>query len=363
MFDRTELIKIVSGKRKGLLAGATRFCLSCLTPIYRQVIGVRNRRFDRAIASQDRTIVKQAGVPVISVGNLTTGGTGKTPLVIWIARFLQNHDLRVALISRGYGSADTDGGVGQNDEAMELENRLPDVPHLQAPDRFRMSQRAIEESASQIIVLDDAFQHRSIHRDLDIVLIDATLPFGYGWLLPRGLLREPLSALRRADLVILTRTDLVDADHRKQTVARIREHVIDKPLLETRTVVSGLLQSDGHEVSIEQLSSLPIFFFCGIGNPDNFQVSLQRQGFDIRGSAIFPDHHGFSPDDVVRIGESAQAHGAAAIVCTHKDLVKVGATQLNGLPLYAIIINVEFLSGQATIESELNRLVEKARIA
>ena len=363
MLDRTELVEIVSGKRRGPLATVIRLCLSCMTPIYRLVIGFRNRRFDRAIANEDRTIVKQAGVPVVSVGNLTTGGTGKTPLVIWIAKYLQHHELRTAIISRGYGSTDADGANGRNDEALEMENRLPGVPHLQAPDRYRMSQQAIKEFESQILVLDDAFQHRSIHRDLDIVLIDASLPFGFGQLLPRGLLREPLNALRRADLVVLTRADLVDAGKRDQTIARIREHIGNQPVLETRTVVSCLMQSSGNQISIEQLSNQPIFFFCGIGNPDGFQATLNRQGFDIRGSVIFPDHHNFLPDDVQRIGESALACGAAAIVCTHKDLVKVRANELSQLPLYAIVIDVEFLSGQTKIESELGKLIEAARVA
>jgi tetraacyldisaccharide 4'-kinase len=220
----------------------------------------------------------------------------------------------------------------------------------------------MEEFDSQIMILDDGFQHRRLHRDLDIVLIDATLPFGFDRLLPRGLLREPLSALRRADLIILTRTDLVNAEIRDQTIARIRKYAPDQPLLETRNVVAGLRQNTGQQVSLEHLAGQPIFFFCGIGNPDSFEVSLHHQGFDIRGSEVFPDHHRFSPDELIRIGESAKACGAAAIVCTHKDLVKVSHDQLNGLPLYAMIINVEFLSGQQTIESNLNQLVEQARI-
>ena len=363
MLDRTELIKIISGHRHGLRASVIRSCLSCLTPIYRLVIGIRNRRFDRAMAIHDQTIVKQAGVPVISVGNLTTGGTGKTPLVIWIANYLQHHALRVALISRGYGSRDTDRTVVQNDEAMEMEIRLPGVPHLQSPDRYGMSQQAIEEFNTQIIVLDDAFQHRHIHRDLDIVLIDATLPFGFGRLLPRGLLREPLSSLRRADLVILTRSDLVDQEQREQTVARIREDLSDQPVLETRTVACGLIQSNGQQTPIEEVSGQSIFYFCGIGNPAGFQASLEGQGFDIRGSAIFPDHHDYSPRDIEQIGESAVASGASAIVCTHKDLVKIGVNQLHQLPLYAIVIDIRFLSGEKTIESTLDELIESARRA
>ena len=133
---------------------------------------------------------------MISIGNLTTGGTGKTPLVVWTARFLRAQDFRVAVVSRGYGmDSSDDPSETRNDEAMEMELRLPDVPHLQDPDRYRMATIAIEELDSQIILLDDGFQHRQLQRDLDIVLIDVINPFGYDRLLPRGLLREPLSSL------------------------------------------------------------------------------------------------------------------------------------------------------------------------
>ena len=147
---------------------------------YALVVGWRNRRFDR---HPER--VFRVAVPVISVGNLTTGGTGKTPLVEWLARWFRAAGVRVTLISRGYAA---EKGA-RNDEAMELEQRLPDVPHLQNPDRVQAARIAVEELDCQLIILDDAFQHRAIARDLDIVLIDATEPFGYGHLLPRGLLR------------------------------------------------------------------------------------------------------------------------------------------------------------------------------
>src|SRR5207244_12530469 len=128
------------------------------------------------------------------------GGTGKTPCAEFVARFFRQLDLRVALLSRGYGSQ-----AGRNDEALVLEENLPDVPHLQGPDRAALAQVAVEELDSEILVLDDGFQHRRLHRDLDIVLIDATCPWGYGHLLPRGLLREPISSLKRAHVAMLTR--------------------------------------------------------------------------------------------------------------------------------------------------------------
>src|SRR5262249_14336937 len=135
----------------------------------------------------------RAPVPVVSVGNLTVGGTGKTPCVEYVARYYREHDLRVAILSRGYGgsSRPPTPSSGRNDEARVLEENLPDVPHLQGADRVALATVAVEELDSEVLVLDDGFQHRRLARNLDVVLVDTTVPWGYGYLLPRGLLREP----------------------------------------------------------------------------------------------------------------------------------------------------------------------------
>ena len=356
MFDQTKLLEIISGQRNGIVASTVRFGLGCLTPFYWTAIRLRNHRFDKAQRNDDQTVIKQATIPVISVGNLTTGGTGKTPLVIWIARFLRTRNLRVVLISRGYGSEKSDGNTGPNDEALEMEHRLPDVPHLQDPDRYQMSQIAVEELESEIIVLDDGFQHRQLNRDLDLVLIDATAPFGFDRLLPRGLLREPVSSLRRADAVILTRANLVSEGKREKILARIRSESGDRPIAETRTTATGLLQYDGQQANLDRINDQVVFCFCGIGNPDNFQRTLKQLDYKIADSTVFPDHHRYCREDLLQIGQSARACGAVAIVCTHKDLVKIGTNQLEGIPVYAVLIEVEFVSGQSAIERCLDPL-------
>ena len=193
---------IMSGERTDLSAVLMRGGLRAASSLYRVGVSSRNRRFDRGSAE-----VHCCGVPVVSIGNLTTGGTGKTPIVCFLAKKLRQHHLRVSIVSRGYGR----GEAESNDEAMELADRLPDVPHVQDADRVEAARIAVQELATQIVLMDDGFQHRRLHRDLDIVVIDATCPFGFGYLLPRGLLREPIASLRRADLVILSRCDLVDS--------------------------------------------------------------------------------------------------------------------------------------------------------
>ncbi len=196
MLRPTEFRDLVSGRRKGLAATFTRGVLRVAEMPYALAVSARNRRYDRGAH-----LTHRAGVPVISVGNLTLGGTGKTPMVKWLAQRLQNSGVRVAIVSRGYGAANG----APNDEAMELAAALPNVPHIQSRDRVAAAARAIQGFHSQVLLLDDGFQHRRLARDLDIVLLDALEPFGFEHVFPRGTLREPLAGLRRADFVCLSR--------------------------------------------------------------------------------------------------------------------------------------------------------------
>ena len=183
LFGATDFQELVSGRRRGPAAAALRGALGAGEWFYTAAIRWRNRRYDRG-----RAPVHRVGVPVVSVGNLTLGGTGKTPLVGWLGRWFCRRGVRAAVVSRGYGAA-----AGQpNDEALELRRSLPGVPHLQDADRVAAARQAITACAAQLVVLDDGFQHRRLGRDLDIVLLDALEPFGFGHVFPRGMLREPV---------------------------------------------------------------------------------------------------------------------------------------------------------------------------
>ena len=205
VLSATAFREIVSGRKSGPAAALLRRALRLAEFPYTWIVNARNRRFE-----DGRLAVERVDVPVVSVGNLTLGGTGKTPMVQWLARWFQDRGLKVSLISRGYKSA----GDAPNDEARELEKLLPGVAHWQNPDRVAAARVAVREFGSEVIVLDDAFQHRRIARDLDVVLIDALEPFGYGHVFPRGTLREPLAGLARANLVVLTCADMVDETER-----------------------------------------------------------------------------------------------------------------------------------------------------
>ena len=273
-------------------------------------------------------------------------------MVIWIARHLRQQGVRVAVLSRGYGAISNQ----TSDESLEFQQRLRDVPHLQNPDRVASAAIAIEELEMQTLVLDDAFQHRKIARDLDIVLIDCTLPFGFGRLLPRGLLREPLKSLRRANLVVLTRCDRIT----ERGLAEL-ENTVHKftnvPIIRTRTSAAHLQQSSGKTIPLDSLSNKKIFAFAGIGNPQNFWESLQRQDYQIQDQQTFPDHHDYARADINRIGSAANTVDAEAIVCTHKDLVKVACDRIDEIPVYALVVNIEFASGQEELTTAIDSTI------
>ena len=211
LFSPSGFRDLVSGRRRGVVAAALRGILAAAEVPYAWAVRRRNRRYDCGAKA-----IYRVDVPVISVGNLTLGGTGKTPMVEWIVRRLQAQGKKAGIVSRGYGSRQ-----GANDEARELAWKLPDVPHVQDPDRVAAARRAIREFACQVLVLDDAFQHRRIGRNLDIVLLDALEPFGFEHVFPRGTLREPVEGLARADVVALSRADLLTAQQRKAIRDRV----------------------------------------------------------------------------------------------------------------------------------------------
>ncbi len=313
-------------------------------------VAFRNWQFNSG-----RRKITRVEVPVISVGNLTVGGTGKTPLVEWLAKYFRRHDVRVALISRGYGAEA--GAV--NDEALELEQRLPDVPHLLNPDRVAAANIAIEELESQLLILDDAFQHRRIARDLDIVLVDALEPFGFEHLLPRGTLREPLAGFRRADVVVLTRADLLPAEARFAIRQRIERYRPDVVWVEAAHAPQTLLASTGTQATIDSLRGQRVAAFCGIGNPAGFRHTITTCGYELAEFREFPDHHRYTAEDVAALTAWANGQDVAAVLCTCKDLVKLAVPRLGKKPLWAVSIGMELLAGEAALVERLRPILER----
>jgi tetraacyldisaccharide 4'-kinase len=261
----------------------------------------------------------------------------------------------VGLVSRGYGST----GGRPNDEALELAQRLPDVPHLADTDRVRGARQAIERFGCQLLLLDDGFQHRRLARDFDLVLIDALAPVGYGHVFPRGMLREPLSGWARADALMLSRADLVDPSRRAEIRDQAARYAPRAMWLEARHAPQALLSPSGTPVPLESLGGGPIAAFCGIGNPAGFWHSLEQCGYAIADRREFADHMDYTPQHIAEIARWADASDAAAVLCTHKDLVKVGEHWPGGKPLFALSGRLELMSGQSELEAALDGLARR----
>lgn len=290
---------------------------------------------------------------VISVGNLTVGGTGKTPMVIYLAQGLHARNRRVGVLLRGYRGrrvAELPAIAGAqppargreklwSDEAWLLSRKLAGVAQLGVgSDRYARG-RQLAERGAEWFVLDDGFQHLPLARDVDIVLVDSTDPFGNGRLLPAGRLREPLSALWRADLIVLTRSA-----QNPELEALIRRHSA-APIFHARTELESILPGERSRVPGEPGAWLGkrVFLFCAIGNPAAFFADAGRWGMEVVGQMAFPDHHHFTPRDAARIEAAALACGTEALLYTEKDLFNLRDVRFEHLPDYVCAIRMVLL--------------------
>lgn len=343
---RRRILRILSGEDRRFFAGALRGGLSLVEPAYSTVTRLRNHLYDRGTLASH-----PLPRPTISIGNITTGGTGKTPLVRWLAEQLACRSIRPAILMRGYHApksklprnpskrtTTTDPQPAspptraQSDEERMLADYLDARANVIAnPDRLAGAASAMAlDPAPDVFLLDDGFQHRRVRRDLDIVLIDATHPFGHGHVLPRGLLREPLSGLSRAHLLIITRANLVDPSEADRIEAELRKWNRDAPILRANHVLAGLKPTDvpasePPEFPIEDLLRRRFFVFAGIANPDALARQLEPYRDSLAGARWFPDHHAYQPEELAEVFKTATTSGAQVIVTTEKDWVKLAS--------------------------------------
>jgi tetraacyldisaccharide 4'-kinase len=291
--------------------------------------------------------------PVISIGNITAGGTGKTPLVEYVARVASGAGRKVCILTRGYGRADSSRRVlvsdGQN--VLANEEQAGDEPFLLAEklrgvaavisdsDRTAAGRWAIENLKSDTFVLDDGFQHLQLARDLNIVVVDATNPWDNGLLLPGGLLREPKKGLARADCVVMTRTDQVNSI---ESLRHELEVLIgDRPKYVSRMRFTKLRPVEGDAVAdVDQVQRMPAAAFSGIGNHSSFAYQLGRHGFNIVSVSEYGDHHRYSQSDINGIIAKAKATGAQCLITTAKDAVKLSTLSIE-LPCFVLEIEIE----------------------
>jgi tetraacyldisaccharide 4'-kinase len=305
-----------------------RILLWPLSVLYGIVVWLRAWVYTSGLKKQKRLKGK-----VVSVGNLTVGGTGKTPMVIWLAKRFLGEGKRVAILTRGYASSS-----GKSDEVELMRSQLGDgVAFGVGSDRFATGSRLEAEAAVDIFLLDDGFQHLSLARDANILLVDASRPLGKEWLLPAGRLREPRSASARADLVVFTRTS--DQLPVKQAIQEFPQ----MPIFPATTQLKGyrLIAGSGEKSALSPLPPQPIFAFCGIGNPEAFFSDLERWGNFLAGSATFRDHHLYSAKDVREIEERAKRVSAKSILTTAKDLVNLRNVCFSAIPAYCCEIEMK----------------------
>lgn len=305
----TRTVRLLRGRWREELPGSPlRWWLAPLTlpawAAYRLAVAWRNQRYDSG-----RSAVHRLPAPVVSVGNLTAGGTGKTPAVLAVCRLLASLGRRPAVLSRGYR-----GEGGANDEAQLLDG----FPVVCDPDRVAGGRRALAAGAD-CLVLDDGFQHRRLHRDCDLVLIDATRPGDA--CLPLGWLREPFAGIRRARLAWISRADLAAPAALAALIRRLDAAGV--PWIRDRHQDGGLTPLGGGETRPSAtLAGQPVVLASGIGNPHGFEAAAQRHGWQVAESLRFPDHHHYDRADADLLAEAARRHRAVLVV-TAKDAVKL----------------------------------------
>lgn len=320
---------VIRGQRKGPLASMLKLLLWLLSWPYRFAVFLRNKAYD-----WNWLLTRKAPIPVISIGNISAGGTGKTPITQWIAKQLMAHR-KVAISSRGYKSkAEAQDQVLVldpqhpappqvcGDEALLHQQELPAAIVVSGADRLLAAETAAAHGA-EVILVDDGFQRRSLHRSLDIVVIDASDPWGHGHLLPRGFLREPLSALCRADLLILSK--VTDSGAAQRIKDELRSYS-QAPIVMTRLRASGVTFHDGHKAP--SLQGHNVAMLCGIGNPQAFRQTIGELGGQIVLERLLADHESLSLSELQRFATLAQSHGADFIVCTEKDYIKLTVSDL-----------------------------------
>ncbi len=354
--------KLISGESSGLGAAILRFFFGIAAQVYSIVIAVRNFLYSKRWLK-----IYRSNAVVISVGNITTGGTGKTPLVIRLCKEIisdskfQISDSQCVILTRGYKTTQDSGLKTQDygDEPAVLAESCPEAKVIVNPDRVAGADEAVEKFGAKVLIMDDGFQHRRLARDLDIVTIDGTLPFGYGRMLPAGLLREPAAALKRANAVVITRCDQA----RETELCQLEEKLqrINPKMVIARSKHAPVCAKsiDNKEIGLEELKSKKIFAFCGIGNPDAFFNTIKNIDVRLVGSKVYNDHFHYTDDCLADICEQAKRLKADLILTTQKDWfsspLSTAANANDDVNIAYLVVELKFISG----EDKITQLIEK----
>jgi tetraacyldisaccharide 4'-kinase len=351
--NQQTYIDVISGKQSGIIAASLRALLAGVGLGYKAVMRLRNGLYDWSLKKSHKV-----DATVISVGNLTTGGTGKTPVVIWLCRYLHEQKRPCAILTRGY-KATQDMSTTAHDEIAEFQTFCAHIPVIMNPDRLAGAQTAIHRHHVSILIMDDGFQHRRLARDLDIVTVDATLPFGFGRVFPAGLLREPFKGICRAQAVVLTRCDQVDEKRLHTIESQILDLHGDVVLCRSVHRPHALIKAQESTLDIEDLRGKRVFAACGIARPRAFIETLQGLGAHVVDHDITNDHHHYTQADVDRIAR--RAHQMRADICIFTQKNWPGVRQCSppqDIPLACVQIRIEFLSGRDALIQLIDQTLE-----
>lgn len=321
--------------------------LTLLSYLYKLIWILRKWLYDKGVFK-----IRRLPCPVICVGNITAGGTGKTPTVMHLARLFQTRDFRPVVLTRGYKRKSrkpvlpvSDGNTilttpqESGDEPYLIAAGLKNIPVVVGADRYSSGMFAKDHFGSDVFILDDGFQHLKLYRDINILLIDASNPTGNGYMLPAGILREPLAGISRADCIIISRADEGDKSKAEKLVRSFNKKT---PVFYSSLKVSGIMDAHGKTYSPDYIIGKNLLLFSGIGNPGSFKRSVNENGGVIKGEIRFPDHYWYSKRDMERISGEAERLSADAIITTEKDLIRLtGAGLINGESLVKPLLTLK----------------------
>jgi len=319
---------------------------------YRIAVILRNLLFDISIFRETKV-----DAAVVSIGNITAGGTGKTPLVAWLCNYFAERNITTAVLTRGYKLRDCDLA----DEPVILAKNCPKAEIIVNADRTAGAKKAITERNAKLLIMDDGFQHRKLARDIDIVAIDATEPFGCEKLLPAGFLREPVSSLKRADAVVITRINQTQPERIeeiKKRVLSLNPNIVFAAAV-YKPICAKLIKDSF--IDINELKTKKIYAFCGIGNPDAFFQTVGELALNIVGTRVYNDHHRYTGSDITAICEDGRYKQAELIITTQKDWIKTALLCIEkfDIPIAYLDVELEFTDGRQDIIALVESVIKK----
>ena len=353
--------------------------LSMVSKVYGGVVKLRRNFYKKAVFKS-----KRLPCSIISIGNITVGGTGKTPMTIYIAKVIKQLGYNVVVISRGYkGKAEKIGGIVSDgkallmtpevagDEPYMMAKRLKDVPVIVGKNRLKAGRQAISKFNPDVIVLDDGFQHLKLQRDLDLVLLDYRNPFGNGHLLPRGVMREPASAILNANVIILTRSDAVNENEMSSPLKKLRFYERNTPVYRTfhhpfvYKIINGekiIFEKNIKEIlrqNSESIKGRTVFAFSGLADNHDFQQTVKSLRCNLSGHMEFPDHHPYSEKDLKDISAAAKKSMSECLITTEKDYVRMAHKIDWTGDLFVIGIEIDFGEDKKRFNSYIKDWIEK----